>query len=228
MVLNLFNKKEIEENSLIKKELITLSCGIGRSYEEAAKAVTNAKRNKKKKYYNLEVYSGKRLKSKIHELFKKKAEDFFILSKKLDSKYGKLLEEFCLHDPVTGLLNKTGFVIKLESLRKRGIEEGYYIFFDIDDLHDWNSKIGYSKVDEYLEMIGKEILKRTRHHNTYLNDKEIRVEDIAVHRLNESAGDEFLIFVPAKHNNKNLEHVKKLAERLIRNIYEKQLGIIEE
>ena len=226
MVLGLFNKEKDFENSLIKKELITLSCGIGRSYEEATKAVIKAKKNKKKKYYNLAIYSGTRLKSKIHGVFKKKAEDFFILSKQLDPKYQEILENFCLHDPVTGLLNKTGFVIKLEELKKRGIEEGYYIFFDIDDLHDWNSKIGYSKVDEYLEMIGKEILKRTRHHHLY--NQEIRAEDIAVHRLNESAGDEFLIFVPAKHNNKNLDYVKSLAERLIRNVYEKQLGIIEE
>jgi len=226
MVLGLFNKEKDYKNSLINKELITLSCGIGRSYKEATKAVIKAKKNKKKRYYNLVIYSGNRLQSKIHWVFKKKAEDFFVLSKKLDPKYQEILENFCLHDPVTGLLNKTGFVIKLEELKKRGIEQGYYIFFDIDNLHDWNSKIGYAKVDEYLEMIGKEILKRTKHHELY--NQEIRAEDIAVHRLNESAGDEFLIFAPAKHNNKNLNYVKSLAERLIRNIYEKQLGIFEE
>ena len=47
--------------------------------------------------------------------------------------------------------------------------------------------------------------------------------DVVGHRLNESAGDEFLIFVPSEHNEKNVERLKLMAVRLLEKIYEKQI-----
>ena len=46
-------------------ELIRVSCGIGRSFEEAARAVTEAKKNKGKDDFNIKVYNGTRLRSKL-------------------------------------------------------------------------------------------------------------------------------------------------------------------
>lgn len=192
-------------------ELITASCGIGRSFEEAAKAITLAKKSKGKRKYNISVYSGKRLRSKIPLGFKKRVKKYLKLTKKLNKRDMKVLEEFSLHDPITGLLNKTGFVLRLEQLRKMKINEGYYILIDLDNLHYWNEKLGYNEVDQRIGIIGKEILKSIRH-------SKDRVADVLGHRLNESAGDEFLIFLPAKHTKENVLIFIKKAEEILENI----------
>lgn len=208
---------------MTEREIITVSCGIGRSFEEASRAVSIAKRKKGRLDYNIYIYKGTRLRSKIPESFKQRVKEYNYLSKILSSGQKKILENFSLRDPVTGLLNKTGFVLRLENLKKRGIREGYYILFDLDDLHGWNNKLGYTKVDKRIAMIGKVIMENIRHQNLYSHKK--RVADVVGHRLNESAGDEFLIFVPSKHTKRNLKEVRKIAERLIERIYEVQLSL---
>lgn len=205
-------------------ELITLSCGIGRSFEEAAKAIMEAKKNKLNNLNNIQIYNGLRLRSKLHEGLKQKVQEYHKLSRVLSEEYKKLLEEFALRDPVTGLLNKTGFVLNLEKLKQEGIVEGYYLLFDLDDLHDWNNKIGYTKVDEYIEMIGKVIHSNIRHENMTSSGQQ-RTADVIAHRLNESAGDEFLIFVPCNPNEDNMNNARKIAERILQRIYEKEKEI---
>lgn len=207
----------------IQNKLITVSCGIGRSFEEAVRAVAKAKKNKGNNEFNIEVYNGTRLRSKLPESFKQRVQEYLKLSKELSNDQMKILENFTLKDPLTGLLNKTGFVLKLEELKQKGIVEGYYLLFDLDDLHDWNNKLGYTKVDRYIEVIGQTIKNNIRHEN--LTSSKERVMDVVGHRLNESAGDEFLIFVPAKHNKENIEKLKLLATRLLEKIYEKQIEI---
>lgn len=202
-------------------ELIKVSCGIGRSFEEAARAVSEAKKNKGKSDFNIEVYNGTRLRSKIPESFKQRVQEYFTLAKGLTEEQKKILANFSLHDPVTGLLNKTGFVLSLEELKQKGITNGYYLLFDLDDLHEWNNKLGYAEVDRYIEMIGQIIKNNIRHEN--LTKSKESVADVVGHRLNESAGDEFLIFVPAEHNEKNVERLKLLATRLLEKIYERQI-----
>lgn len=207
-------------------ELITLSCGIGRSYEEAVNALFEAKGNKGKEKYNIIIYDGPRLRSKLHEGIKEKANKYLDLAKIMTPEQRKLLDQITLYDPVTGLLNKVGFAIKLSEFQSKGIKEGYYIFLDIDDLHAWNIKLGYTKVDLYLESIGKTIHTSLRYHNLYPLAEGI--PDLAGHRLNESAGDEFLIFVPGNHNLENNDEIKKIAERILEKIYENQKGISKE
>ncbi len=204
-------------------ELITLSCGIGRSFEEAAKSVLEAKKNKLNNINNIQIYSGIRLRSKLHEGLKQKVQQYHKLSRVLSEEYKKLLEEFALRDPVTGLLNKTGFVLNLEKLKQQNITDGYYLLFDLDDLHAWNNKIGYTKVDEYIEMIGKVIHSNIRHEN--MDNSRQRNADVIAHRLNESAGDEFLIFVPCNPNEENMDNARKIAERILQRIYEKEKEI---
>ena len=150
----------------MKKEVMTVSCGIGRSFEEAVAAMRIAKKTKGQEY-NIRVYRGERLRSKLHEVFKQRAKEYFELSNALTNDQKKILENFSLRDPLTGLLNKIGFVLKLEELKKLGINSGDYILFDLDDLHEWNQKIGYSKVDKYIEEIGKviETVKETSPRN---------------------------------------------------------------
>lgn len=207
-------------------ELITLSCGIGRSYEESVNALFEAKGNKGKTEYNIIVYTGPRLRSKLHEGIKEKATKYLDLSKKLNLEQRKLLDEIALYDPVTGLLNKVGFTIKILEFQNKGIDEGYYLFFDIDDLHELNIKLGYTKVDLYLESIGRTIHDSLRYHNLYPLAEGI--PDIAGHRLNESAGDEFLIFVPGKYTSENTEEIRKIAERILEKIYENQKKLSKE
>lgn len=204
-------------------KFIKVSCGIGRSFEEAARAVAVAKKNKGKSEFNIEVYNGARLRSKLPESFKQRVQEYLKLSKELSNDQIKILENFTLKDPLTGLLNKTGFVLKLEELKQKGVVEGYYLLLDLDDLHDWNNKLGYTEVDRYIEVIGQTIKNNIRHEN--LTSSKERVMDVVGHRLNESAGDEFLIFVPAEHNEENIEKLKLLATRLIEKIYEKQIEI---
>jgi len=192
---------------------ITVSCGIGRSFEEAVYAVKGAKRHKGKGLrFNTEIYRGKRLRSKIPEGFKKRVVNYFRLKKILNKKQQKLLEDFSLRDPITGMLNKTGFVMRLEELKRKKGLSGYYILFDLDDLHYWNKRLGYSKVDKQIKRIGKIIFNSIRHNHAKGRD------DIVGHRLNESAGDEFLIFVPFKHSKKNLQHTVNIANRIISKI----------
>lgn len=96
---------------------------------------------KEKKEFNIEVYEGERLRSPIPETFKKKIYQYIEFTKTLDDKQKKMLEDFSLHDPITGLLNKTGFFLKLAELKRIKIDEGYYMLFDIDDLQDRKSVV---------------------------------------------------------------------------------------
>lgn len=207
-------------------DIIKISCGIGMSFEEAARAVTDAKKEKGKNHHNIKVYNGERLRSKLPDSFKQRVREYHELAKVLSEDQKRILENFSLRDPVTGLLNKTGFVLRLEELKEKGFTCGYYLLFDLDDLHDWNNKIGYTEVDKRIEAIGKVIMHNIRHQNFY--PAKERITDIVGHRLNESAGDEFLIFVPATHCDKNLEELKLMAERLIDRTYEIQFGIISQ
>jgi len=199
-------------------EIITMSCGIGRSFKEAMVAVAEAKKSKTK--FNLRFYEGHKLRSMIHKNFKKRAKDYFKLAKTLNKEQINSLQSISFHDPITGLLNKTGFVIKLEELRKKGITDGYYVLFDLDDLHYWNSKLGYLKVDEYLEMIGKEVVNTLR--SRKLSTSEERVVEVIGHRLNESAGDEFLIFISLKHCEKSRDKIKEIVQDIFERVYNKQ------
>ncbi len=187
--------------------IINVSCGIGRSFDEAANAVAEAKKHKRR-MYNIEIYVGKRLRSKIPAGFKRKIKNYIKFSDTLTENQKKMLEGITLHDPVTGLLNKTGFFLNLERLRRIKINQGYYMLLDLDDLHYWNKKIGYSEVDKRLGKIGRSVLMNIRH-------SKDRAADILGHRLNESAGDEFLIFFPSKHTKGNLEIFKEKAESII-------------
>ncbi|MGB9707981.1 MAG: GGDEF domain-containing protein [Candidatus Pacearchaeota archaeon] len=204
-----------------RSDIIKVSCGIGRSFEEAARAVAEAKKNKGKDDFNIRVYNGVRLKSKLPESFKQRVQEYLLLARGLTEEQKKILANFSLYDPVTGLLNKMGFVLELEKLKQKGITEGYYLLFDMDDLHEWNNKLGYTEVDRYLEVIGQTIKNNIRHEKLIYSEE--RVTDVVGHRLNESAGDEFLIFVPAEHNEKNVERLKIMATRLLEKIYERQL-----
>jgi len=206
-----------------RKDIIKVSCGIGRSFEEAARAMTEAKKEKGKNDFNIKVWEGQRLKSKIPDSFKQRVAEYFKLAKGLSDEQIKILQNFSLRDPVTGLLNKTGFVLGLEELKQKGITNGYYLLFDLDDLHEWNNKLGYAEVDRHLEIIGQAIKHNIRHENLTSTGK--RVADVIGHRLNESAGDEFLIFVPSEHTEDNLKKLNLMAVRIIEKIYEKQIDM---
>lgn len=201
-----------------KEKVMTVSGGIGRSFEEAVAAMREAKKTKGQEY-NIKIYKGERLRSKLHDVFKQRAKEYFELSNALTNDQKKILENFSLRDPLTGLLNKIGFVLKLEELKRLGINSGYYILFDLDDLHEWNQKLGYSQVDKYIEETGKAIVSNIRQREGKL------ISDVVGHRLNESAGDEFLIFIPSEESDEKLEEIKNMTKRIIDKIDEAQLKI---
>ncbi len=196
-------------------DIITLSCGIGRSFQESMKAVKKAKKSKSRKEHNIVVYGGRRLRSTIPEKFKAKTKLYIKLAKTLSKKQKNMLDKFALHDSMTGLLNKTGFVLRLMELQSMKINEGYYLLFDLDDLHYWNEKRGYAAVDRVIEIAGKEITKNIRHNRE-------RVADVLGHRLHESAGDEFLVFLPGKHTPENLNIFINKAKRIMYHFYKRQ------
>ena len=200
--------------------MLTVSCGIGRSFEEASKAVAKAKKHKGKIKYNIQIYEGKKLNDHLPESYKHKIERYIEFVSTLTEEQNKMLEDFALHDPLTGLLNKTGFFLKLIKLKKIKISKGYYVLFDVDNMSYWNKHLGYSEVDRRLAAIGREITNNLRHHKD-------RAADILGHRLNESAGDEFLIFFPSKHNSRNLKIFVRRARDIIDGIHKIQVKIIK-
>ena len=195
--------------------IITVSCGIGKSFEEACNAAIKAKKLKGKKKYQIQIYKGRRLRSKLNQSIKDKVNSYLKLYRTLSKEQRELLKNFALRDSITGMLNKIGFVLKMKRFK-----EGYYVLLDLDNVHYWNKKLGYAKVDEIIELIGKEILSHIRHKEGSFHKK--RMIDVIGHRLHESAGDEFLIFVPSKHSMKNLGTIKEVVKRIISGVYKKQ------
>jgi hypothetical protein len=121
----------------------------------------------------------------------------------------------------------------MQRLKESGIKEGYFILLDGDKMHDHNEEKGYDLVDLYLEASGKAILKATRSGEDRRTDDRASLarrnkdyhEDIVAHRVNDSAGDEFLIYVPLEHSPDNLITAKRIAERVLAKIYMEEENI---
>ena len=78
---------------------------------------------------------------------------------------------------------------------------------------DFYEKLGFTKVDELLNNAGRVIRRKTRER------KKKRENDLIAHRVHESAGDEFMIFVPLAHSKENDENVLKIAERILEAVH---------
>lgn len=221
----------INEKSESELELITLSCGIGRNYSEAYLAQRFAKEkknlrlreNKNPEHYNIEIYDGEPI--NLDEMSKDlvlKVKDYSEIKNALpENLKGKL--ESLLYDPLTGTLNKLGYSLKKENLREKGIDKGYNILFDLDNMHHWNNTLGEKKVNDCIHLIGRIINNNIRHKHLYGHNLKENIQDFLVHRVNESAGDEFLIYIPSENSTENERKVYKIAERILEKVYDAQV-----
>ncbi len=213
--------------------IIKYSVGIGESFEEAAAALTRAKSADKSRLDNIVAFEGEGLGSKEQKKASNAEHYKRVLRHLRETDAGpdvmqsyKALGE----DPRTGLFNKLGYETAMLEMRENGKDIGYYILIDGNNMHDHNSEKGYSTVDNYLEATGKAILEATR---SGLDRREPEranpgrrmedySEDIVAHRVNDSAGDEFLIYLPLDHATRSIGDARRVAERVLDNIYEKE------
>ncbi len=220
----------------LDETIIKYSVGIGKSFEEAAEALEEAKSKDKDSLANIVEHEGPKLEDKDVAL-SSNADNYIKILRFLQENDA---DDETIHahselgeDPRTGLFNKMGYETARLELKELGVSEGYFILLDGNNMHDHNAEKGYTSVDEYLEATGraiKSIVKSTRSGLDRRGEeraclgrrKEPGEEDIIGHRVNDSAGDEFLIYVPLKHNAENKEIVGRIAERVIENIYDKE------
>jgi GGDEF domain-containing protein len=201
--------------------LLKFSVGVGYTLLNAENALWKAKKNKNKDVlYNICISN-------------KKTKEVLFKDKRIITSYNKLkkflqknnpslikdLENF-KYDPKTKLLNKLGYLLELNEINTK---ERCILFLDVDNLHDINTKYGYSFVDKYLIKVGQELNKNIRQKNrkdfsydvlNYVSSNNL------FHRKNDSAGDEFIINL--EYKEKDLKLAKKIAERYLEKIYSAQ------
>ena len=103
----------------------------------------------------------------------------------------KALEEAALHDPLTGLLNRTGLDLRMGMVTTLG---GVLIYIDLDHFKPLNDELGHPAGDSALVHIAR------------LLSQAVRGQD-AVGRI---GGEEFAIWLP----NVKLERGRQVAERI--------------
>ena len=230
------------QDSNIDDAIIKYSVGIGSSFEEAAAALAKAKVNKGR-LDNIVQYSGEKIEDKDFSK-NSNAMGYKRILKFLHEKEAgiELLEDHAAlaHDPKTGLLNKLGYDTARLELIDKGMDEGYFILLDGDFLHDHNEEKGYSVTDQYIAATGAAINamidstrnrldKRTGDRVRLGRRKENSREDIIGmgHRLNDSGGDEFLIYLPITHSPSNQKIAQMVAQRVLNHVYDSQRVVAE-
>jgi len=215
-----------DKNKVIAK----LSVGIGYTIKEAGEALLFAKTKKNKNLFlNIEIYNGKN-KLEIQENDYNETinsynelEKFLIETKNQDKL--KCLESF-LYDPKTNLLNRIGYNLQINKLKKENkYKNRAILFFDVDDMHSLNEKLGYNKTDNCLKLIGQ-TLNHCIRKNRELEDQDflnVTVNDPISHRKNDNVGDEFIIDLHCPNND--LSIAKKVAIRYLSEIYKEQENI---
>jgi diguanylate cyclase (GGDEF)-like protein/PAS domain S-box-containing protein len=114
--------------------------------------------------------------------------------KRYEGELGYLVE----HDPLTGLLNRRGFVRELEhqmAYARRYGKGGAVLFLDVDDFKYINDTLGHSAGDEVITDLARVV------------DKRLRETDIFA-RL---GGDEFAVLLP----DAAIEEARSVAESLL-------------
>jgi diguanylate cyclase (GGDEF)-like protein/PAS domain S-box-containing protein len=102
-----------------------------------------------------------------------------------------------LHDPLTGLPNRRGFVDRIERfLRDGGESRAAVAFIDLDDFKELNDRVGHAAGDEALRMVARRI------------EHALREGDV-VARI---GGDEFVVGLPGVTGP---EEVMVVAERVL-------------
>jgi GGDEF domain-containing protein len=217
----------------LQEIIIKYSVGIGRTFNEAAAALMEAKQTgDRNSLENIVVHDGDPI-SDVAAI-ETNAERYLMVLNHLiasaaDSSVLKACEGLSL-DPKTGLFNTLGYEAARQELRDRGVEDGWYILFDGNDMHGHNEKKGYSVVDLYLEATGRAIAESVRSGNERRaagrsdegseDRRRAVVEgDALPYRVNDSAGDEFLVYVAGNTVDKP-ETAVDIARRILDRVYE--------
>ncbi|MAG91341.1 hypothetical protein CMO83_01550 [Candidatus Woesearchaeota archaeon] len=218
-------------------DIITFSCGIGRSYEEAERALRKAKARKdafkgpSRTDPNVVVYQGDRIQDREDWA---NALDYRRILRIVEENHNDRRDldavERMARDPQTGLYNAMGYAHRRLELSELGINNGYYILLDGNNMKQENARIGSSHVNDLLAEAGKGLIEATRSGterrvsteqptNEDRRKKEDRRKyqdegDIIAHRVH-GDGDEFLVFVPTEYRRKNIrENMQSVAERI--------------
>ncbi len=224
--------------------IITFSCGIGRSFEEAEAALKTAKERKadfegnKRFNPNIVHYTNEPIPD--IENIASNARDYARIVKLVWENHSEedlRAAENLGRDPRTGLYNKMGYDLKRLELRQLGFDQGYYILFDGNNMKGANLRYGSSFVNNLLAQAGQSLFLDARSgidrrdsegSQDYTSDRR-KVErrtlpktpDIVAHRVNDNAGDEFLLFLPI-HGTKSKEEMHDIAMRFLMNMYARQ------
>ncbi len=221
-------------------DIITFSCGIGRSYNEAEHAVNTAK-SKKGEFTgpsrldpNIAVYNEAPMQD--GEDAPSNAVDYERILRRIMELPQNAQELAAMErigrDPRTGLYNTMGYRHRRLELGESGINDGYLILLDGNNMKQANEKIGSLYVDTLLAEAGKGLIAATRSGTDrrdsatpISNDRRDALnarrkteykEDIVAHRVHNDGGDEFLIFVPNPHE---IDRVRGIAERALGFMY---------
>jgi GGDEF domain-containing protein len=217
--------------------LVTFSIGIGKSYQAAAEALKLAKEGEKSSLYNIYANFGPSSERYMPPV-NSNSQNFMRVYKHLrstnaDQEVISSLDQLT-KDPKTELYNKLGFESKMLELSDLGKSEGYWILLDGNNMHEANDKKGYTGTDLCLTSSGKGILEAVLESTRSGEDRREGsraclgrrrsdyTADIVAHRVNDSAGDEFLVYVPLKPSEENDAIVRSITMRILNNIYKKQ------
>ena len=235
------------------EEIMIFSCGIGRSFEEAEVALGKAKERKaqfdgnRKFSPNIVVYNGEPIADIEDRASNTRdyARIVGLVQHNHTSEEDLRAVENLGRDPRTGLYNKMGYDLRRLQLRQLGFDQGYYILFDGNNMKDANSRYGSSFVDNLLAEVGKSLSldsrsgidrRDSRAIQDYNEGDKRQVErrelsntpDIVTHRVNDGAGDEFLVFLPIPNAKKSVEEIYGIAMRFLMNMYSRQSNYLTE
>lgn len=198
-------------------KMMKFSVGIGNNALEAEKNLKFAKERKNQglDYNIVQSYDNH---SHVTTASNPVVDGYLFLEQRLsDDKEGLEKLELLKVDPSTGLLNKVGYAIEVAKLKNAGLYTGRIIvFMDGDDLHTLNAQYGYGEVDKLIVASGQALKKVTRKDKESL-DKKARNIDILNHRLNDSAGDEYLVDLACKP-----EYAEQVTKRFLDAMYQAQ------
>jgi diguanylate cyclase (GGDEF)-like protein len=114
----------------------------------------------------------------------------------------RMIEQFSLHDPLTGVLNRRSFEFNVELIWQLAIrqkEPVSVLMVDIDDFKKFNDKYGHSHGDLALKTVA------------YALSKSLKRESDMLFRW---GGEEFVVILP----NTSIEGAIFFGERILRNI----------
>lgn len=209
-----------EMNRGLEGVVIRVSVGIGRNMAEAEYALFNAKQRKRdNKMYNIVRYYGMEIVCPQIDTGSDAVQSYLALEKRLaeqgDSDGLEHLGNL-KHDPMTGLLNRTGYAVEVKRLTdQKRYNDRIIMIIDGDDMKKANALLGYEKTDMYLVAIGKSLKSEVR------QDREApRPNDILLNRKNDSGGDEFVIDISCPYTQ-----AENIARRYVDAVYNAQAGL---